>query len=101
MPWISCCCTQADAVLALPLRRLTSMEASKLLQEERELQQRSSSLKKLLGSNKAIRQMVIDEAHELTNTLGDERRTLVTSLARRLGMYNNMACTCDASEKRR
>lgn len=68
---------QADAVLSMALRRLTSLETGKLRQEEAELQASISALKELLGSREAIQATVVREARELAASLGDERRTLV------------------------
>lgn len=68
---------QADAVLAMTLRRLTSMETSKLQQEQQQLNERIAELQRLLADPRAVLQVVSDEASELADKFGDKRRTLV------------------------
>lgn len=73
---------QADAVLAMTLRRLTSMETSKLQQEQQQLNERIAELQRLLADPRAVLQVVSDEASELADKFGDKRRTLVSPLFR-------------------
>ena len=65
----------------MTLRRLTSMEASKLQEESAQLHQRISELQALLADPQAVLQTVADEATELAAKFGDERRTTVSAHA--------------------
>ena len=73
---------QAEAVLAMPLRRLTSLEHDKLKAEEAELTARVDDLTGLLGDRSRVIATVAKEAKELRDTFGVDRRTDIdTSLA--------------------
>ena len=71
----------------MALRRLTSLEAGKLQQEDRELKARIQELNALLASPAAIKATVETEAVELADRLGDERRTLVSCTCSRCALY--------------
>ena len=66
---------QAEAVLAMPLRRLTSLEHDKLKAEEAELTARVDDLTGLLGDRSRVIATVAKEAKELRDTFGVDRRT--------------------------
>ena len=68
---------QADAVLSMALRRLTSLEAGRLQREDEELKAQIGGLQALLASPQAIRETVAREADSLAGSLGNDRRTLV------------------------
>lgn len=70
---------QAEAVLGMALRRLTSMETGRLQAEHAELTASIASLKDLLRSEEAIKGTVAREARELVSPLGNGRQTLVCS----------------------
>ncbi len=82
---------QADATLAMPLRRLTGLERDKLTAEENELSSLVADLKNLLDDPNRIVQTVIEEAEALSDAYGAERRTIIddsaadAAAARRLG----------------
>ena len=69
---------QAKAVLETRLQQLTSMEDSKLRDEEKRLKEAIAYLKKLLGSFQEILSVIKREVQELKKKYGDDRRTKVT-----------------------
>ncbi|KAK9917213.1 hypothetical protein WJX75_001927 [Coccomyxa subellipsoidea] len=68
---------QADAVLSMALRRLTSLEAGKLREEEATLAQTLAQLQSLLGSQQLVLDTVKRESQEIADKFGDSRRTAV------------------------
>lgn len=72
---------QAEATLAMPLRRLTGLERDKLNQEESELSTKVADLKGLLADSSRVIQTVISEAEELSAQFGIERRTAIDRTA--------------------
>lgn len=68
---------QADALLAMPLRRLTSLESGKLKDEHNALTTEIADLKQLLNSKQRILQYIEKEALALKKEYGTPRRTLV------------------------
>lgn len=70
---------QADAVLSLPLRRLTGLERGKLEEESRELASRLRELREVLDSPAALLRIIESEAKEVAARYGDERRSSVRS----------------------
>lgn len=70
---------QAQAVLETKLQQLTTLERDKLIKEEKELKQRISEYKKVLGDIKEVLKIIVKEVTELRSKYGDERRTQVMS----------------------
>ncbi|KAK9814470.1 hypothetical protein WJX72_006459 [[Myrmecia] bisecta] len=68
---------QAEGVLNMSLRRLTSLEAQKLQAEFAELQSRILDLGDLLGRRERVLQVVEAEALDVAAKYGDARRTSV------------------------
>jgi len=68
---------QAKAVLEMRLQQLTSLEGSKLRDEEKKLKEIIVHLKKLLGSVREILSVIKKEVQELKKKYGDERRTRI------------------------
>ena len=66
---------QAEAVLAMALRRLTSLEADKLHRESAELLARIADLEALLSSPERVADTLVEEAAEVAARFGDDRRT--------------------------
>jgi DNA gyrase subunit A len=73
---------QADAILAMPLRRLTSLEQQNLQQEYSELNEQISNLRRLLGDRKELLKSLKKDLRALKRKFGDERRTLITAEAK-------------------
>ncbi|WP_106478673.1 DNA topoisomerase IV subunit A [Phytohalomonas tamaricis] len=66
---------QAEAILELRLRHLARLEEMKLKSEQKELEKERKRLNKLLGSEKAMTDLIEKELREDAETYGDERRS--------------------------
>ena len=66
---------QAQAVIEMQLQRLTAMEREKILEELAAIQRRIAEYLKILGSDKVLRQVIIQELRDVRKRFGDERRT--------------------------
>jgi DNA gyrase subunit A len=66
---------QADAILALQLRRLAALERQKIQDRLAELEAEIAGYKKILASEPVQRQIITDELTELVAKYGDDRRT--------------------------
>ena len=68
---------QADAILAMQLRRLAALERQKILDEHEELMRRIADYNDILSSPERRRKIVGDEMDEIIEKYGDERRTKI------------------------
>lgn len=68
---------QADAILAMQLRRLTGLERDKIEAELAELMKLIAELEKILSSEAEILKVISGELAEIKDKYGDERRTVV------------------------
>lgn len=68
---------QADAVLEMPLRRLTGLEVGKLRSELKDLQATIKALKAIIASPAKQRAVVRDELDEAVRLFGSKRRTTI------------------------
>jgi len=68
---------QSEAVLAMPLRRLTALEQRELAQERETLTQQQQQLDKLLGDRRELLKALKKELRSLKKQFGDERRTRI------------------------
>lgn len=68
---------QAEGVLSLTLRRLTSMEANKLTEEQSTLQAKIADLQDLLERKDRILEVIEQEADEIAKNHGNDRRTAI------------------------
>jgi DNA gyrase subunit A len=68
---------QASAILDMPLRRLTSLETTKLKEEGRELATRIGYLKALLASEAKRLAVVVDETETIKREHASPRRTVI------------------------
>jgi len=68
---------QAQAIIELQLQRLTGMERQKILEELAEIQRRIAEYLEILGSEKALRNVIIKELREVQKDYGDERKTQI------------------------
>jgi len=69
---------QAQAILEMRLQNLTTLELDKLKKEEKELREVIAKLKKILGDEKEILNIIKAELRDLKKNYGDERRTVIT-----------------------
>ncbi|MFU0543718.1 DNA gyrase subunit A [Gardnerella vaginalis] len=68
---------QADAILAMQLRRLAALERQKILDEHEELMRKIEDYNDILASPERQRKIVGDELDEIVAKYGDERRTRI------------------------
>ncbi len=67
--------TQAQAILDLQLQKLTRLEREKIQKEYKELKKTISRLKKILGSEELILDIIVDELKQIEEDYQDERKT--------------------------
>ncbi|XP_062212806.1 probable DNA gyrase subunit A, chloroplastic/mitochondrial isoform X2 [Phragmites australis] len=68
---------QAEALLDITLRKLTSLERKKYVDEAKTLSEEISKLNELLSSKKLIFQLIQEEAAELKNKFATPRRSFI------------------------
>ena len=68
---------QAKAVLEMRLQQLTSLESTKLYDEEKSLNETIAYLNKILGSDNEILKIIKKEVSDVKKDYGDERRTTI------------------------
>ena len=68
---------QAEAILDITLKQLTSLEQEKLKNEEKDLKSLITELKKILGNEKEIFDIIKKELNEIKKNYGDERRSQI------------------------
>jgi DNA gyrase subunit A len=66
---------QAQAILEMQLQRLTHLERDKIVQEYNETKALIAKLKKILGSESMILDIIVNELKQLKEEYRDERRT--------------------------
>ncbi|MDB5177370.1 MAG: gyrase subunit [Candidatus Saccharibacteria bacterium] len=78
---------QAQAILAMQLRRLTGLERDKIEQELAELLKLISELERILGDENEILRIIKDELLESKERFGDERRSKI--MPNELGKFSD------------
>ncbi|MFT3716507.1 MAG: DNA gyrase subunit A [Gordonia sp. (in: high G+C Gram-positive bacteria)] len=68
---------QADAILAMQLRRLSALERQKIVDELDEIEREIAGYKAILDSPQLQREIVRDELKEVVDKYGDDRRTQI------------------------
>ncbi|MBY9010535.1 MAG: DNA gyrase subunit A [Candidatus Lokiarchaeota archaeon] len=68
---------QVQAILSMPLSRLTNLEQQKLVDEEQSLNESIKEFEKILESKKIQLDMIKQELTELSKKYGDERKTRI------------------------
>jgi len=68
---------QANAILAMQLRRLAALERQKIIEEHDRLQALIEEYKAILASPERQRQIVSEELGEIVDKYGDDRRTRI------------------------
>ncbi len=69
---------QANAILAMPLSRLTGMERDKIINERKEIESEIEKLKGILADPEKVKKIIKDELKEIKKKYGDERRTQIS-----------------------
>lgn len=72
---------QANAILEMQLRRLTSLEREKIEKENKELNKRIKELKKILSQRQLILDIIKEELTEIKKKYSDPRRTKIVHAA--------------------
>src|SRR6202140_1837446 len=68
---------QAQAIIELQLQRLTGMETQKILDELTEIQKQIAEYLDILGSDKKLRGVIVQELKDAQKEFGDDRRTQI------------------------
>ena len=68
---------QADAILAMQLRRLAALERQKILDEHNELMRKIADYNDILAKPERQRKIIGDELDEIVAKYGDDRRTKI------------------------
>lgn len=68
---------QAQAILEMRLQRLTGLERDKIIDEYHQVLKLIEELKKILGSEALVYEVIKKELLEIRKTYGDERRTQI------------------------
>jgi topoisomerase-4 subunit A len=68
---------QAEDILEMRLRQLAKLEHIKVEQELEEKRKEQKGLERILGSRKALEDLVVNEIEEDVKTFGDKRRTKI------------------------
>ncbi len=83
---------QAQAILDMPLKKLTSLERYKIEQEYQELLKRIAELEAILASETKVLTIIKQELAEIGKRFGDERRTeIITAEAKEMAIEDLIA----------
>ncbi|MBW3088678.1 DNA gyrase subunit A [Bifidobacterium sp. 82T24] len=82
---------QADAILAMQLRRLAALERQKILDEHNELMRKIADYEDILAKPERQRQIVGDELDEIIDKYGDDRRTKILPFSGEVNMEDLIA----------
>ncbi len=72
---------QAQAILDMRLHRLTGLERDKIVAEFKEVLALIAKLKEILGSEKLVLEIIVEELQQIKKQFGDERRTEIVAEA--------------------
>ena len=81
---------QAGAILDMRLRRLQGLEKEKLLDEERELNEKITYFNSILESEEKLLSIIKEEIIEIRDKYKDKRRTLITSAAHEINIKDTI-----------
>src|SRR5262252_4099818 len=73
--------TQAQAILDMRLHRLTGLEREKIVAEFKEVLALIAKLQEILGSDKLVQDIIVEELQQIKKQFGDERRTQIVAEA--------------------
>jgi DNA gyrase subunit A len=66
---------QSNAILNMPLSRLTALEREKILNEKKEIEGKIKEYKEILGNPEKVKGIIKNELLEIKGKFGDKRRT--------------------------
>jgi len=75
---------QAEAILEITLKQLTSLEHEKLKKEEKDLLELIAKLRKILGDEREIYRIIKSELNEIKKNYGDKRRSQIIRSVREI-----------------
>ncbi len=82
---------QAQAILEMQLRRLTGLEREALQTEYKDLRKRIKEYKAILADAKLVYDIIREDAYEMIDRYGDERRTDIVAAAEELTVEDLIA----------
>jgi DNA gyrase subunit A len=82
---------QADAILELQLHRLTRLSIDEITNELNEQRERIAEYELILGSEKKLRSVIVEELKQIRKQYGDERRTVIQDEAKELQLEDLIA----------
>jgi DNA gyrase subunit A len=82
---------QVDAILDLQLHRLTGLSFDEIMKEWAEVRDRIAEYETILGSEKKLRAVIVDELKQIRKDYGDERRTIILDEAKELELEDLIA----------
>lgn len=90
---------QSDAILAMPMRRLTGVEREGLQTEFDELTTRITELQKLLGDRRELLKALKKDLRSLKKQFGDERRTRILTVSPTPGLEDSGGRGAESSDQ--
>jgi len=90
--------TQAEAILSMPLRRITAIEQQKLREELETLQQQITKLERLLGDRRELMKFLKKELREHKKRHSDPRRTHLAWQLLKTQQSINISSSVDLTE---
>jgi DNA gyrase subunit A len=82
---------QAQAILDMRLQRLTGLERDKILQERAETLQQIARYRTILGDEREVYQIVVDELQEVKKLYADTRRTEIVDASTDISIEDMIA----------
>jgi DNA gyrase subunit A len=82
---------QAEAILAMTLRRLTALESEAIRSEHKDVIERIKYLREILGDEGRVMGLIKEELVEIADMYGDDRRTEITQAEGELDMEDLIA----------
>ena len=82
---------QADAILELQLHRLTRLSIDEIVSERKEKREQIAEYELILGSEKKLRSVIVEELKQIRKQYGDERRTVIQDEAKELQLEDLIA----------
>ena len=89
---------QAEYILELRLRRLTKFSKLELENEKSQLKSEIAQLEKILGSEKALKELVATELQAVADKYGDARRTKLLNQAEETNPVSNAKAASQSAE---
>jgi len=82
---------QAQAILDMPLKKLTALERSKIEEEYLALIKRISELEAIIASEAKVLTIIKEEMREIAKRFGDDRRTQITGEIQEMAVEDMIA----------